>query len=229
MLAGELSPAGRVWLGPVALLCFALFVADSMLVLNGVTKGFDVPLERWVQHFSWGPLTYWMTLTNVTAGVIQDAVGVMVVVALFFWERRTGWLMALGSIASLIDQFVKVSVQRHRPTADLVQILNPSGGFSYPSGHAVFFTWLYFMLAFALAPHVRPKRRYLIWIAAGVLIVLACLGRVWAGAHWPTDVFGGFMLAMTWCCFVLWLPERWLPSPSWKWVTHRGRVRKVAT
>ncbi len=226
VLAGEPGRAARRWLGPLTLVAFALFCLNSVLVLSGASRaGFDVPIERAVHALPWGPLTYWMTLTNITGGLIQDLFGAAVVVALFLWDRRAGYLMALGAVGSLIDQVIKVSIQRHRPTADLVTILNPSSGYSYPSGHAVFFTWLCFMLAASISPRVRPRWRKWLWGGAGVVIFLACAGRVWAGAHWPTDVIGGFLLGLGWSAFILWLPERWLPSPSWRWV--RGRRVKA--
>jgi len=49
------------------------------------------------------------------------------------------------------------------------------------------------------------------------VIVLTCIARVWAGAHWPSDVLGGVLLGIGWSAFVLWLPERWLPSPTFRW------------
>ena len=97
---------------------------------------------------------------------------------------------------------------RHRPTADLVAILNPSTGYSFPSGHAVFFTWLCFMLAASISPRVSPRWRKLVWSAAGVVIFLACAGRVWAGAHWPTDVIGGLLLGTGWAALWVWWWER---------------------
>jgi undecaprenyl-diphosphatase len=222
ILAGEPGAAARRWLGSLSLIAFLLFGVTTFLVLSGSPRAaFDVPVEHVIQQLPWGPLTYWMTLTNVTGGLIQDLVGVAIVVALFIWDRRAGYLMALGAVGSLIDQIVKVSIQRQRPTADLVTILNPSNGYSYPSGHAVFFTWLSFMLAAAISPRVSRRWRRVVWSVAAVVILLACIGRVWAGAHWPTDVIGGFLLGLGWSAFILWLPERWLPSPSRRWLPWR--------
>lgn len=226
VLSGDPDAAARRWLGPLCVVAFLLFAVVTFVVLSGATRaGFDVPVEREVQRLPWGPLTYWMTLTNVTGGLVQDLFGAAVVVALFIWERRAGYLMALGALGSLIDQVVKVSIQRHRPTANLVAILNPSTGYSYPSGHAVFFTWLSFMTAAAVSPRLRPRWRVTVWAIAVVVIALACIGRVWAGAHWPTDVIGGFLLGLGWSAFVLWLPERWLPSPSRRWLPPWRRAR----
>jgi membrane-associated phospholipid phosphatase len=224
VLAGRLGPTARRWLGPTALVVFVLFAIDTYLVLQNQVLPFDVPIARFVQQFNWGPVVYPMELINASAGVWQVLIGAVAVVALFIFERRAGWLMLIGSISSLLDNIIKLVISRQRPPADLVHILSPTTGFSFPSGHAVFFTWMSFMIAVSLAPKVRPAFRPVLWIVAAVVIVLTCVARVWAGAHWPSDVIGGVLLGIGWSAFVLWLPERWLPSPSFKWFggTHRA-------
>jgi undecaprenyl-diphosphatase len=223
VLAGRPGPTARRWLGPTALVVFVLFAIDTILVETNSLLWIDVPIATFIQHVNWGPLVYPMQLLNASAGIWQVLLGALAVVVLFFVDRRAGWLMAIGSISSGLDNIIKLLVSRQRPPADLVHILNPTTGYSYPSGHAVFFTWLSFMLAFSLAPKVNPRLRPVLWIAAAIVTVLACLARVWAGVHWPSDVLGGFLLAIGWSAFVLWLPERWLPSPSWKWIRRRPR------
>ena len=226
VLAGQPGPAARRWLGPTALAVFVLFAIDTVLVVARSTLPYDFEITSFIQQVNWGPVVYPLELIDTTAGIWQVLVGLVAVVVLFVLERRAGWLMAIGSISSLLDNLLKLVISRQRPPADLVHILNPTTGFSYPSGHAVFFTWMSFMLAFALAPRVNPRLRPVLWIAAGVVIVLTCIARVWAGAHWPSDVIGGVLLGLGWSAFVLWLPERWLPSPSWKW--FRGRARPAS-
>ena len=226
VLAGQPGSTARRWLGPTALAVFVLFAIDTVLVETYSLLSIDVPITTFIQQFNWGPLVYALELLNASAGIWQVLIGLVAVVVLFFVERRAGWLMAIGSISSLLDNIIKLVISRPRPPADLVHILNPTTGFSYPSGHAVFFTWMAFMLAFSLEPRVNPRLRPLLWIAAAVVIVLTCIARVWAGAHWPSDVIGGVLLGLGWSAFVLWLPERWLPSPSWKW--FRGRARPAS-
>jgi membrane-associated phospholipid phosphatase len=227
VLAGEPEAAARTWLGFTALVMFVLFLIDTVLVLNGFWLPIDIRLTVFIQAVNWGPLVYPMALLNITAGYWQVLAGAVAIVALFIVERRAGWLMLIGSISSLLDNIIKLLVSRHRPTVDLVHILTPANGFSYPSGHAVFFTWLSFMLAVSLAPRIKPVYRPAIWLVAVTVIVLACTARVWAGDHWPSDVVGGFFLGAGWSAFVLWLPERWLPSPSLRWFS--GRLRKRST
>jgi membrane-associated phospholipid phosphatase len=221
VLAGRPGPTARRWLGPTALVVFVLFAIDTYLVLQSQVLPFDVPVARFIQQLNWGPVVYPMELINASAGIWQVLLGAVAVVALFILDRRAGWLMLIGSISSLLDNLIKLVISRQRPPADMVHILSPTTGFSYPSGHAVFFTWMSFMIALSLVPKFKPVYRPIIWIFAAIVIVLTCIARVWAGAHWPSDVIGGVLLGIGWSAFVLWLPERWLPSPSFKW--FRGK------
>lgn len=223
VLAGQPGPAARRWLGITTLVAFALFAIDTYLVVANSVLPFDIPITTFIQQLNWGPIAYPMEFINAISGWVQVLVGVGAVVVLFAVERRAGWLMAIGSISSLLDNALKLAISRQRPPADLVHILNPTTGFSYPSGHAVFFTWLSFMLAFSLAPRIRPRYRPILWFVAAAVIVLTCLARVWSGVHWPSDVLGGFLLSLGWSAFVLWLPERWLPSPKFRWFQDRPR------
>jgi undecaprenyl-diphosphatase len=224
VLAGKPGPTARRWLGPTALVVFALFAIDTYLVVTKSVLPGDLWITTFIQQLNWGPVVYAFDLINVTAGLLQVLVGLGAIVLLFFVERRAGWLLAIGSISSLLDNIIKLVISRQRPPADLVHILTPTTGFSYPSGHAVFFTWLAFMLAFSLAPRVNPGVRPFLWLSAAIVIVLTCIARVWAGDHWPSDVIGGVLLGIGWSAFVLWLPERWLPSPNLRWMRTRPRT-----
>ena len=223
VLAGQPGPTARRWLGPTALVVFVLFAIDTYLVAQNQVLPFDIPIARFIQQSNWGPLVYPLELINASAGYWQVLLGAVAVVALFILQRRAGWLMLIGSISSLLDNVIKLVISRQRPTVDLVHILTPASGFSYPSGHAVFFTWMSFMLAVAIAPRVPRVYRPILWMLAIVVIVLTCLARVWAGDHWPSDVVGGVLLGVGWSAFVLWLPERWLPSPSRRWFGGRAQ------
>jgi len=224
VIAGRPGPTARRWLGPAALVVFVLFAIDTYLVIANDVLPFDVPIATFIQNLNWGTVVYPMQLINASAGIWQVVIGAIAVVGLFFLERRAGWLMLIGSISSLLDNVIKLVISRQRPPADLVHVLSPTTGFSYPSGHAVFFTWMSFMIAVSVAPKIRPVLRPALWVVAALVVVLTCIARVWAGAHWPSDVIGGVLLGVGWSAFVLWLPERWLPSPSFKWFGGPGQV-----
>ncbi|MHB8507762.1 MAG: phosphatase PAP2 family protein [Candidatus Dormibacteria bacterium] len=197
---------------PIAMVVLAIgFALTTFENINRAFVGVDLGLERAVQSVNWGPLADLMHFTNILGGVRQLVLGAVILVAVALFNRRGALLLAFGSVASLIDQFVKVAVHERRPLPNVVHVAEHANGYSYPSGHAVFYTWVYFLLAVAIAPRLPSRWRVPLFVGAFALIFFACLGRVWAGAHWPSDVLGGFLLGMAWSLFVLWVPERFFP------------------
>ena len=225
---GRPGTIARSWLWKISLGCLILFLVDASYVLSGTYTWFDRGVELFVQGFPWGPVVYVFAAFNSIAGIWQLAAGIAIAVLMAVWDRRAGWLLLIGSGASLLDNLIKVLVARQRPASDLVHVLNPATGYSFPSGHAVFYTWVAVLLAAALAPLLKPAARPILWSVAGLVILIGCTARVYDGVHWPSDVVGGFLLALAWCAFVLWLPERWLPTPSRTWLSP-GRRRRIAT
>ncbi|MDQ6898578.1 MAG: phosphatase PAP2 family protein [Candidatus Dormibacteraeota bacterium] len=203
-------PAGQhrpptLWLLAAGALLF-LLALDAWASRTVSLTVFDLPLERLVQSTTWGPLGLVMDLSNRSSGWPQTLLGIAVAVGLLVWRWSAGLRLALAALASLWDSLLKIAVHRPRPSSDLVHVSQATGGFSFPSGHAVFFTWLAVMLAVALVKGRGRWIRGLIWSAVVAVLLLAALGRVWAGVHWPTDVLGGILLGLGWCCLVQALP-----------------------
>lgn len=158
----------------------------------------DLGLALWIQALPVGPLAGAMELTNSIGGPLQTLLAIAIAVPLALWRWRAGLLVALGIPASQVENLVKELTHRPRPSAALLQIREADAGFSYPSGHASFYTWLAVLVVAALWPWLPQRARPLAVAAAVLVIVIACTGRVWAGAHWPSDVIGGFLLGLLW-------------------------------
>jgi undecaprenyl-diphosphatase len=85
---------------------------------------------------------------------------------------------------------------------------DPLVSYSMPSGHASGSFALFLTLA-VLAGRGQPPRLRLTWLLLGCLPALSiALSRVYLGAHWPTDVVAGAMLAACVCAASLWLIQR---------------------
>jgi membrane protein DedA with SNARE-associated domain/membrane-associated phospholipid phosphatase len=103
-------------------------------------------------------------------------------------------LVAAVTIMLIAVPVVKEIVDRPRPPDPLVETASAS----YPSGHAahsVFFAWL----ALTVAIRVRPGWRYgTALIATGfAFTALVGLSRVYLGAHYLSDVTGGWGLGVS--------------------------------
>jgi undecaprenyl-diphosphatase len=81
-------------------------------------------------------------------------------------------------------------------------------GFSFPSGHSSNAVTVYGSLA------AHEKKNKLLWTLAIVLPLLVGFSRMFVGAHYPTDVLGGWALGVIVVLLVPWLRKisknRWL-------------------
>lgn len=145
-------------------------------------------------------------------GVLGDAAWLLPVVAVLVGILRRRWrpmvllLVAALGATSVAEVILAPIVERPRPLEDLVRVYDRAGGYGYPSG-----TSMMALATLGAIAHLvrRPGRIGTALVAAiGVLTVLIGLSRVHAGAHWGSDVLGGWLLGTAWLLPVLALYQR---------------------
>jgi len=138
---------------------------------------------------------------------------------LMLFRLRLGMAALLAFIVSgVLAQLLKRVFDMPRPPAVLehVHVLGHSlSSHSFPSGHATS-DGVMVLLAF-LFWRCSDWRS---WVVAG-LFVLAAIGRIYVGVHFPLDVAVGLLLGMATmaACYRWsqgWPVERWQESP-WSW------------
>jgi undecaprenyl-diphosphatase len=100
------------------------------------------------------------------------------------------------------SELLKNAVQSPRPGAALgVYVDHVRGSYGFPSGHVYGDVLVYGALA-AVAPAWADRRLVaVVRVAAVAIVALAGPARVVVGAHWPSDVAGGYLWGGAALCF----------------------------
>jgi membrane-associated phospholipid phosphatase len=131
---------------------------------------------------------------------------VVVIAGMGLWRWRRHWLPAILPALALAGAWagsllIKGLVNRPRPpAADRLTVVH---SWSYPSEHAAQALATWGMLALMLMAGRSARARVL--LAAGATLIASVVGltRLYLGAHWMTDVLGGWALAGVWDCLLI--------------------------
>jgi undecaprenyl-diphosphatase len=146
--------------------------------------------------------------------VISAALTILLLVT-----RQWRHMLFAGStllITALANTGTKNLFARMRPEV----LADPLSSYSMPSGHSSGSFALFLTLA-VLAGRGQPTRMRLTWLLLGCLpAVSIAMSRVYLGAHWPTDVLAGAVLAACVCAASLAVTQRQTvlnPMPTKVW------------
>jgi membrane-associated phospholipid phosphatase len=179
----------------------------------------DLWLTRFIQQIN---LPGWRALLIAVSWPGYGYYGLAVTLgaaALLFRRQRIEAICLVASAAGgwIINNALKIVVDRPRPIAELVAIYLEHQTRSFPSGHVLSYVALYgfiFYLVYVRAP--RTLWRRVLLALCGVLVGLVGLSRVYLGAHWASDVLGGYLFGAVWLALIIhvyWrLKLRYAPS-----------------
>jgi undecaprenyl-diphosphatase len=186
-----------VWWASAA--SFAIFTGFLINALMQPRMFFDVSLMKKVQAIDLPGLEELNAfinrdLTSSTPAVVSWLVLMLALAAMRWWPAfLTAGLMPAGGV---VNEFIcQILVGRTRPhLEELARSSSYGEEKSFPSGHVVGAVLLY-GLVFVLLRRVpwRAVRIPLQAICVGI-IALVGFGRVWDGAHWPSDVLAAYPL-----------------------------------
>ena len=166
---------------------------------NGRIVAADNGLTHWIEGHDteWGESVF--TGVSLLGAPILAAI---IVIAALFYARRRDWLraaalpLALASGAAL-NTLLKYIFHRGRPQFATEFITHAS--WSFPSGHAMESMVGYGMLVGVTLHQLHsPVRRRLVIAAAGLLIFVIGVSRVYLAVHYLTDVVAGWLAGAAW-------------------------------
>ncbi|WP_297804066.1 phosphatase PAP2 family protein [uncultured Brevundimonas sp.] len=214
----EIGIVTPLLVGAIGLAVFAA-IADG--VAEGDRQTFDWTILRWLRPDAADPGRligpWWLqeaAIDITSLGGISVLVVFALIFSFFLWvsRKRLSALLLVVALAGgvALSEGLKTLFDRPRPPVEYqaVETLNAS----FPSGHALLATVFYLTIGVMVArafPRNRMKTYVVAWSV--VLVLLIGITRIYLGAHWATDVLGGWGIGAFWAMllwFVAYLLER---------------------
>ena len=172
----------------------------------------DPGVSSWVQSWRSSGLDTAMEAISRMGGVLGATPVVVVVAAaliLVRWRREALFTFASAVGGLAMGALVKAAVGRPRPGDDLVQVLQDVNGQSFPSATVTLYTAFLGTLIVVVSTKMPPGLRRTL-AQAGLVLLLAAIGysRIYMGAHWLSDVVGGYAFGGA-VALTVFLARRW--------------------
>jgi membrane-associated phospholipid phosphatase len=189
------KPGQTLPLTAIFLTCFMML----MLVVSHYPLGhLDLSLMEQVQGRGSEFLLWFMLLVSQPGYLVPALVLAIAAVLFIITSPLRIALLPLVLIvpADISSIMVKEFINRPRPNSLVASVHHFLTDPGFPSSHVVHYTVFFGFMAFFFW-HARflPKPARLLLSACCVsLVLLVSLSRMYLGAHWPTDVVGGYLL-----------------------------------
>jgi len=174
-------------------------IATAMLVAARYTAYFpgDLELARFIQ--AWVPAGGWARAVT-RAAYAPWIYGVLIVSAIAAL-RVAGWRAAAAMVLTFfalmyVEQGMKEYIARPRPSAAAMAPGAPVS-YSMPSGWALLFGSTVGLLGVLAWRHARGATRWAYVLGCVAVLSAGLKARVVLGAHWPSDVIAGYLIAIT--------------------------------
>jgi len=186
---------------------YKLIIGILLLVISAILAVFahstpyfpgDIPAMQFIQSLNSPFLTSFMTIVSQGFTGIPAVLLVIACVLVIWWRlgRLEAMIMAAAGVFSPIGLLLKLFIGQPRPPTSLVNIITPTSGLGFPSGHAFFATMVLGMLIYFIFKYVslRPLK---VLLVSGLILIILLVGfsRVYLGVHWVSEVLGGYIIA----------------------------------
>lgn len=169
--------------------------------------GLDIQISHWLQSYK---QTWFMSLMkNISVLGNAKVLPLFILISfstLYLLKKKTAAVVNLLSVIGtlLLSEFLKIIIDRPRPIASMVSIYTKVNDKSFPSGHTMVYTIIFgFYLYLVLANYPKKITKYFFLFILSIPLILIGFSRIYLGAHWFSDVLGGYLLGSICLYFVI--------------------------
>jgi len=179
----------------------------SILIIAGIQTNAVESIDQFGAK-AFGNQTFLSFFGFLGAEVFLGTISILTV--LFLWFRRNnyiGMVIVLLAVAggNVLNKGIKSWVERERPVMGFSE-----HSYSFPSGHAMVSIVAAVVIIFLLTEQVAQHSTTILLFCAGIILsILTGLSRISDGAHYLSDVAGGWLIGYTYAILCLLLYE-WL-------------------
>jgi len=172
----------------------------------------DLRITRFIQRFDCPYFHRLMVAVSWPGYLGRQWVVALCVTALLlrFRLKIEAACLLISAVSSwLLVNATKFIIGRPRPSPDMVKVYEYPGACSFPSGHVASYMALYGFLFYLVYSLMRPSPlRSTLLVVCGAMIGLVGVSRVYLGAHWASDVFGGYCFGFFWLALTIYVYRR---------------------
>jgi len=184
------------------LLTFYALIAVSIIGLtyfiqNYPVSGFDLSVTEEIQELKMGHFTSVMEFISIFGNSFGMPLSILFASLFFYltYHKREACFTFAVILPDLFNLLFKILIHRPRPTLENARIFLKFTQSGFPSGHVVHYVVFFgFLLTVMIVKKQIPLFwRILIGGFSGFLILTVSVSRIYLGAHWATDVIGGYL------------------------------------
>lgn len=178
------------------------FIVYSLFASSVPYYQFDLSVTKTIQSINLWLFEKIIWFVSIL-GNPHNMVWVIGITSLFMFFRNLKKEAIFSSLSAasgaVIGMLIKILVDRPRPAPDTVNVLVWFSDKSYPSNHVLVFTIYFgFLLYLLLSKTLRKSKENFLVLVFALLIASIGISRIYLGAHWASDVLGGYVLGIIW-------------------------------